>query len=93
MNRCFGCLARMPLPRMLGCRWLDLDYVIRAQNRGVGLGQHGPVHGRAGARSCEVRSCGWRPRLRLGTGLRSEPGDGLRRAMATTKLAGLQQWL
>ena len=86
LNRCCGCLARMPLPRILGCRRLDQGYVIRAENRGVGLEQHGPVHGRAGA-----RSCGWRPRLRLGAGLRSGPGDGRRRAMATTKLAGLQQ--
>ena len=93
MGHYFGCLARMPLPRMLGCRWLDLDCAICAESRGVESELHGPVHGRAGTRSCEVRSCGRSPRLSLEAGLGSEPGDGLRRAMAATRLTGLQQRL
>ena len=84
-------MARMPLPRILGCRRLDQGYVICAENRGVGLEQHGPVHGCAGAQSCEVRSCGWSPRLSLETGLESVPRAGLRLAVA--RLLGLRRRL
>ena len=79
----------MALPPTLGCLWLDLGRAMCAEGGSAGPDLRGPVSGRADMQSCEVRICGWGPRLHLETGLGSGLRAGLRLAVTAARLLGL----
>ena len=73
----------------MGCLWLDLGRAMCAEGGSAGPDLRGPVSGRADMQSCEVRICGWGPRLHLETGLGSGLRAGLRLAVTAARLLGL----
>ena len=73
----------------MGCLWLDLGRAMCAEGGSAGPDLRGPVSGRANMQSCEVRICGWGPRLNLETGLGSGLRAGLRLAVTAARLLRL----